>query len=169
MMPKTLVGTKRRKWLESHFPEPDSSNPHFKHRVQSLLDTEFEDLATHMNSPVGERIADAQVKMPWDYMDEFKVDELAIAVSEEKADTITQQRQAIQELGADKLKKLILKIFDAITSDASSDTQVAKEFGLSKATFSRFAGRKWTQIPDLWRNTASILAHHPTLKELITP
>ncbi len=45
------------------------------------------------------------------------------------------------------------------------DCVLARGFGLSKATFSRFAGSRWQihsdgPIPDLWANTAEVLAHH---------
>jgi len=168
MMPKTLVGAERREWLKSYFPHIEKVSASLKHIVQSKIDEAFDHLAVHLDSYEGERLADTHIKMPWDYMDDLGINDLAIAVSEEKADTITSQRQAIQELGADQLKNLILRIFDAVAHNESTDGKIAHEFGLSKATFSRFAGRKWTQIPDLWKNTASILAHHPTLKDLIT-
>lgn len=166
MMPKTLVGAERCEWLKSHFPHIEKVTPSLKHIIQSQIDEFFVHLSVRLDSYEGERLADTRIKMPWDYMDDLGINDIAIAVSEEKADTITSQRQAIQELGAEQLKKLILSIFDAVAHNESNDAQIARKFGLSKATFSRFAGRKWTQIPDLWRNTAEVIAHHPTLKEL---
>ena len=47
---------------------------------------------------------------------------------------------------------------------------MADSFGLSAATFSRFAGSRWRkasqgQVPDLWMNTAEMLASHAVFTE----
>ena len=69
-----------------------------------------------------------------------------------------------------RLKKMILQIFNELPNDEYEDTKIASAFGLSKATFSRFAGSKWnendSQIPDLWLNTAQILSKHEIFMEL---
>jgi hypothetical protein len=65
---------------------------------------------------------------------------------------------------------MILQIFDELPNDNYKDARIAREFNLSKATFSRFAGSKWSQndsqIPDLWLNTAQIISKHDIFKEL---
>ena len=47
---------------------------------------------------------------------------------------------------------------------------LAKDFGLSKSTFSRFAGSRWLNskkaIPDLWLNTAHVLSTYPVFQEV---
>ena len=64
---------------------------------------------------------------------------------------------------------MIHHIFENIISDEYQDNTVAKTFGLSKATFSRFAGSRWnsseSNIPDLWLNMAQVLSVHPVFKE----
>jgi len=50
---------------------------------------------------------------------------------------------------------------------------LAKKFGLSSATFSRFASIRWSEgenlrfsnVPDLWSNTAGVLAANPDFVE----
>ena len=91
-----------------------------------------------------------------DNTEQFRVT-LAGAIADEKSAGIRQQRRSIQKLGKKSLKKMILRIFEAIDDGNLQDHQIAKDFGLSKATYSRFAGSRWAQsdtsIPDLWRNT----------------
>jgi hypothetical protein len=68
------------------------------------------------------------------------------------------------------LKRLILRIFKDLSGGKYEDKKVARRFGLSKATFSRFAGSRWlttqSAVPDLWRNTAEVLSTHPIFKEV---
>ena len=47
---------------------------------------------------------------------------------------------------------------------------IANEFGISKATYSRFAGRDWKnnnngEVPDLWKNIAQIVTSNHILLE----
>ncbi|HBG25745.1 MAG: hypothetical protein A2Y10_20290 [Planctomycetes bacterium GWF2_41_51] len=96
---------------------------------------------------------------------------LAETVADEKSDNIDQQRTAIRDLGKIKLKNLVLKIFEYLGSGGKDYMSILTEFSLSKATFSRFAGRRWQNnnggIPDLWKNTAHILAIHPDFIETV--
>ena len=84
---------------------------------------------------------------------------------------IHKQRRSIKILGRSKLKVLIEQIFNEIRDESYSDSKIAKDYGLSKATFSRFAGCRWkdsksNSIPDLWMNTAQVLATHPDFRAL---
>ena len=94
---------------------------------------------------------------------------MAIAVADEKARNISFQRPSIRELGQDRLRSMVLEIFDALQEDEIEDGRMADKYGLSKATFSRFAGVRWQDgngiIPDLWCNTAHVLAGHPVFNE----
>ena len=69
-----------------------------------------------------------------------------------------------------KLKRLVLRIFEELCHGEYNDGKVAKDFGLSKATFSRFAGSRWTKsgsvTPDLWVNTAQVLSAHKDFKKV---
>lgn len=99
---------------------------------------------------------------------------LAETVAEEKADNIEYQRPAIQSLGQTRLRRLVCRIFDDLVSERYEAKNIATEFGLSKSTFSRFAGSRWNNspegnalgpVPDLWRNLAHILASHSTFRK----
>ena len=94
---------------------------------------------------------------------------LASFVAEEKAENITDQRPTIRALGPSRLRKLITTVFDSLAEDRYNAERIAMDYDLSKATFSRFAGSRWASdddtsggrdIPDLWRNTAHVLARH---------
>jgi AraC-like DNA-binding protein len=95
---------------------------------------------------------------------------LAIVVADEKARNIHEQRRSIRNLGEEKLKHLILRIFEDIKYDDYQDKEIATDFGLSKATFSRFAGSDWAKtkstIPDLWLNTAKVLSRHDGFRQI---
>ncbi len=59
---------------------------------------------------------------------------------------------------------------DSFGYDENSDAKIANDFGLSKATYSRFAGRDWRkgdsfEIPDLWKNIAHVVASDPIFFE----
>ncbi|MDD5134609.1 MAG: hypothetical protein PHP01_04295 [Phycisphaerae bacterium] len=98
---------------------------------------------------------------------------LAETVADEKADNIGDQRPAIRNLGRTRLKELIHRIFNYLGNERNDYQVILSEFSLSKATLSRFAGTRWhngngqTYVPDLWKNTAHILANHPDFIEIV--
>jgi len=91
-------------------------------------------------------------------------------VADEKACNIDRQRPAIRALGPHAVRRLVLQILTGILDDDYNESSLAGQFGLSKATFSRFAGARWSpgspgRIPDLWRNVAQVLARHTAFIE----
>ena len=90
-------------------------------------------------------------------------------VADEKSESIHKQRPAIRKLGSEKVRQLVLRILNEYVEQGSKDINIAKEFNLTKATFSRFAGREWKNrgkdIPDLWRNIARIVHRDPHFYE----
>ena len=173
LMPRLIAQNARRKWLETHFPDVDPTRPGERERVQEIIDAE------------APRLADAATwaGATWLRAEHSTCEETALAglsggllhglpktVAEEKVEAIDRQRPAIRALGPESLHRLILRIFDDLADSTFSDGEIAREFGLSKATFSRFAGSRWHMgderngpdgspaIPDLWRNTAGVLA-----------
>ena len=65
---------------------------------------------------------------------------------------------------------MILRIFDDLRNEEYNDGKIATQFGLNKATFSRFAGSHWRRgpngkIPDLWANTAGVIARNKPFAE----
>ena len=163
MMPKTLSGSERRSWLEEHIHSSVLSSSDAKMLIQKLIQEKFSELL--LDADEAPQVPDTQIRMPWDYLEKLDIPTLAKCVADEKVDTLSEQRRAIQELGGRSLRWLILDVFSAVSHESMSDADLAKKYQLSPATFSRFAGRKWSQMPDLWKNTANLLAHHPQFKE----
>ena len=101
---------------------------------------------------------------------------LADTVAQEKAGSLHKLRPAIRELGEESVRRLILQIFSEIELDDYDLTRTARQYGISKATLSRFAGSSWFEkmdgvqtvtVPDLWRNTAGVLAQNPVFLDTV--
>ncbi len=179
--PVQISGRYIRQWLEKHITDPDPSRPGEKERIQFEVDSFF---TRHPEIPLDDRWASYELAKGGHLLADGKeyawmpkkVDELMLTLAEEKTRNIDQMRPAIRDLGKNSLYQLIITIFDALYREKFEDNRIAKEFGLSKATFSRFAGSKWftkleggaAHIPDLWMNTAKILATSPDFMELAT-
>jgi len=73
-------------------------------------------------------------------------------------------KPSIRNLGKAKVKELVSKILNQYEENRESDSELASEYGLSKSTYSRFAGHDWNKekgidrIPDLWKNIALVIA-----------
>jgi hypothetical protein len=169
-LPVGLKGSNRKRWLENNISEPDPVRPGERQRIQVIINRKmprksvvsFDDTIDFKSKKNTDQLTD------W----ENNVGEsLAKVVAEEKAANIHKQRRSIRKLGKTKLKKMILQIFGDISCDDYRDSEIAKDFGLTKGTFSRFAGSRWNQtgssIPDLWRNTAHVLIDHPIFKQVV--
>jgi len=169
-LPITLEGKKRRAWLEDKIDDPDLARHGERERIQAIINREF--LREKM-VPIHDSvyIPNEEKKFPWPQSSEKTVVSLSKLIAEEKAENIHKQRPSIKALGKEKLKHLIIRIFEDICFDKYRDAKVAKDFHLSKATFSRFAGSQWlhseSALPDLWLNTASVLSTHPFFQEII--
>jgi len=167
--PVAIEGNKRRAWLKKNIEDPDPLRAGERQRVQATIDRM---LVRELIVPINEAVTipnDAENPI-WDEPGVSFADSLANVVAEEKAINIKQQRRTIRALGKPKLKKLILQIFESISHDDYKDSIIAKNFSLSKATFSRFAGSRWpntdSSVPDLWRNTAQVLKDHPIFRQV---
>ena len=171
--PNWMTGREFRAWLERHIDNPNPNKLGETQKIQNEIDAYF---SLHIEIPLDERwVADNR------NADEFppgitfdKTNELMLTVAQEKVRNIDKMRPAIRALGKESLYVMILRIFDDISGDRYEDNRIADEFGVSKATFSRFAGSHWSEklgnekadIPDLWKNTARILASDPDFMEL---
>jgi len=176
-LPRDIAGSKRRDWLEQHVKDVNLSQPGERERVQARIHRmafkrrifSFSDLHG------GGRQIRATVPEPSANIERaISVDGLAETVAKEKADSIHRRGRAIQQLGKQRLMQMVGVIFDNLSHDLYKPAHVAREFGLDKATFSRFAGTRWLQsgnragsnsIPDLWLNVAQTLAKHPAFRE----
>ena len=160
-MPVTIQGGDRRRWLEENIPGADPEAPGERLRIQRIVNRSFSrelmlSFDEERHSPNSESNPD--VDRP---EESFQVS-LARKVAERKSDHIETQRPSIRALGKDRLRKLILRIFDEIQDESYMDKQVADDLGVSRAAFSRFAGSRWHmrkgRIPDLFMNTAKVLS-----------
>jgi hypothetical protein len=167
-LPVYLKGRDRRKWLEKNIGPPDSTKPGEGERIQDQINQKIGNIRmTSLNELVHQ-----EALKSYDYIpdqNENVCASLGAIVAEEKADNINLQRRAIRSLGKRNLKQMVLHIFEKIVTDDYHDIAIAKTYGLSKSTFSRFAGSRWDaskpNIPDLWLNTAQVLSVHPDFKE----
>jgi len=169
LMPTHMNGRERRKWLEENADDPCPSRRGEHERVQAIVDRrlwpakvfELQDDSPEYKIPLQDSV-----------LENITVKGLANAIAQEKADNIEKQRARIKALGKRTLKTMIRRIFRELSEDRYKDADVASDFGLSKATLSRFAGSLWSKsntgtagMPDLWRNTANILSSDPTFAE----
>lgn len=172
--PTEMSGREITAWLCANVNDPDPSRPGERERVQAIVDGQMVRRTFVSLSDVGELAScsdTAHPTLPWSLLHGMSVEGLAEQVAEEKADNLSLQRPAIQALGRETLRQMILRIFHELSSGEYRDGQVAEAFGLSKSTLSRFAGSRWAErhkapngwaIPDLWRNTARTLASRPS-------
>lgn len=169
LLPVFIKGHKRGEWLEKNIKDPDPKREGEKQRVQEIINAKL------ANETVN-RVIDGTTNLQnggaplWPKEDgEFGI-ALGQVVADEKAKNIDQLRRSIRNLDKKKLKRMIKRIFKDVNSQEYEDGKVAKDFGLSKATFSRFAGSRWTEtkspIPDLWLNTAKVLSKHKIFKKV---
>ena len=165
-MPSYLSAAQCREWLKSHI----GSEMKQKEHIQAMVDRH---LQRHVLVSLSQIETDVADSTKGDFYDDTETvsftDDLATAVANEKAENISFQRPAIQALGPDKLKDLVCQIFESIVGGKLKAQPLAKEFGLSDAAFSRFASTRWSRVPnlkfsnvpDLWSNTAQVLATNP--------
>jgi hypothetical protein len=173
-MPRWMAGLRRQMWLEANVVSPDAVRAGEKERIQAIIDATFRapeflsfDEITHTSS--NERTTRPAIDLLIEY--EVAKEGLAEFVVREKTMRINEQRDSIRTLGKKGLTKLINRIFDELPSGHCEDRQVAAAFGLTKPTYSRFAGSRWKpeddrDVPDLWLNVAQIISCCPTFREL---
>jgi hypothetical protein len=171
--PTEMTGRQIAAWLRANVVDTDPSQPGERERIQELIDARVfkPALVSLEERDQGAAVqGSADAVLPWSLLHGMSVDGLAEQIAQEKADNLCEQRPAIRALGAAALRQMIRRIFRAIDAGAYKDGSLAAEFGLNKATFSRFAGSRWHRgaadsrgptVPDLWRNTAHTLARHP--------
>ena len=172
-LPVSLNGRKRSEWLHKNIDNPDPYRPNEKKRIQAIIDRKF---VKERFVPLCETASDrSNETSPFRGSDQAEQPfrrSLATVVAQEKADNIHKLRISIRRLGRENLKALIVRIFEEIDCGQYVDGKVAKDFGLSTSTFSRFAGSRWdlsdtsSAVPDLWRNVAEVLSTHPVFQEV---
>jgi hypothetical protein len=172
-IPARLDDAAAQAWLERHFedevaPQRPGEAQRLQRRIEALAQPPDIRGLDDVDYP-GQLASDPQ-PVPFDVAEQISANGLATAVAREKAEHQSRQRPAIRQLGAQQLQSLIERIFEALETDSYQPGALAKAYGLNKATFSRFAGLRWSEsgegrIPDLWRNTARLLAHDPRFRD----
>lgn len=173
-LPVQIPGSQCSKWLAENIGDVDPARAGERQRVQARIDQ----LATRQRIYSLDSIDSNEIVVPPPRRSvteqEIEIKGLAGAIADEKADNIEFQRPAIQKLGKNRLKKMILRIFESLADGDYEASEIAESAGISKATFSRFAGSRWstrtetgskTTVPDLWHNTAEALAGYPAFVE----
>ncbi len=171
-MPVSIARRERRRWLEDNIDNPDPRRPGERERVQAIIDARL-GIPRHVrvdgngDSHSASRTGESP-RSPFDVV--ITAEGLAKAVAEEKTANLDHQRPAIKELGRAKLGRFILQAFQDLHDGRYQEKRLAKRFGLSRPTVSRFAGSRWrarpeTPPPDLWANVAQVLAANDDLVE----
>ncbi|MEA1980783.1 MAG: hypothetical protein U9N54_07405, partial [candidate division Zixibacteria bacterium] len=164
--PMEMGPTLFKEWLESKISKSDYDDSELQPRLQTEIDHEFF---------VGRRV-DLDNKVikngprtdPASHFESSTFNlNLVDIVTSEKVNNIENLRPSIRSLGNKLLAQLINRIFDDIANGVFEDKKISADFGISKSTFSRFAGSLWQErleqgkdivIPDLWQNTAKVIA-----------
>ncbi|MEM9415182.1 MAG: hypothetical protein AAGA29_06880 [Planctomycetota bacterium] len=112
------------------------------------------------NDPFGEANNAFSIEHGWSHHG------LAATVAHEKAGSPERLRSSIAALAPAQIKQLVLRIFEDVVGGCYHPSAIAREFGLHKSTLTRFAASRWrpgdgSPTPDLWLNTAQVLAHQP--------
>ena len=166
-MPRSMRGLQKRRWLERNIADPDSRRPGEQDRVQSVIDRRL-GVPRHVGLSDGADWLGSRRRMddPLQVAIQREIDThgLTECVAEEKASNIHKQRPALQALGRSGLRDMVRRILTDLGGEGYEEKAVAEAFGLSRSTFSRFAGARWgkdgADVPDLWRNVAQTLSRH---------
>jgi hypothetical protein len=177
--PSHMTAREFRMWLEENVKDVNPGAPNEKKRIQALIDKNL-GRGSHvsLDEPVSLRLLKGKDDIPSIETQEGRMfaRNLADAVAREKAENIDNLRPAIKGLGKESLRNLILQIFSEIEHDEYNLTRVASRYGLSKASLSRFAGSSWFEkmagtqtvnVPDLWKNTAGLLAENSIFMDTV--
>ena len=172
-LPWEIQRQRCREWLQANIniDDIDPQRTGEKERVQSIIDRLLLKRKLYFLSELhqaGEKLPPSPDPLPSMMEDNISVEGLASTVAYEKTENIKKQRRKIQQLGKEKLKKLIHTIFNALAHGEYVEYEIAASYGLSPATFSRFAGAHWGKNsaeanlvpPDLWVNVSHTLADH---------
>lgn len=171
-LPRTLTGSKRRRWLETHILDVNPSRPGERARIQSIIDRELI-FGQEVSLDQTDYYSDLVTQPPNWYLIELDGLRFPEFVAEEKVQSISLQRPSIQRIGSGNLRRIILIIFDNLVSESLTEEALAELVGLTKTAFSHFAGSDWYRngpdgiihVPDLWANVMYLLVNHPIFTE----
>lgn len=168
-MPRSMSGKEKREWLERNIETAEVNGCDGREHIQRIIQDRLwpnyvVDSTLH---PVDAACCESSLlPLPWSKMYGVTSGGFAHALAEEKAANIEQLRPSIRILGPDRLKRLILAIFDDLETGGYQAGSLARLFRLSESSLSRFAGTHWTKgdlqgrVPDLWRNMAHVVSRN---------
>lgn len=166
-LPKYLNGPQRSAWLRENVDDPCPGRRGERERVQSIIDERLA-IPCFVSDPEIELGCTASaMPNPQDLAARSGYPDLARYFAEEKATCIDALKPSIRKCGADGVRSLVMARMQSLATDQKSDAALAREAGVSKAAYSRFAGSNWNSaIPDLWRNVAQEISRDPILREM---
>ena len=180
--PSHMTARKFREWLEENIKDINHKY-HAKEqgRIQTLINENLE-WGYHISmdgsddyKTSGMEISDAHSLLELHESQVF-VNKLANEVAQKKVRNLHRLRPGIKKLGQKAVESLISQIFSDLSEGDYKAVRIVEQYGVSKATLSRFAGNNWfeqiggnedPQIPDLWKNTAEILAGNREFMETV--
>ncbi len=165
--PQHIDGRSFNRWLVKHVEEPNPVSKREKCRIQKIIDDWFGVLGEIDSSDIEYKLKEESD--PYDTIEKYPEDFISMIASE-KASSVKILRPAISKIGKSQVYLLVKKILESLQFDDSKDSQIQQEFGLSKSTYSRFAGKEWREknngeVPDLWKNIATIVTKDPIISE----
>ena len=168
LVPSDVPGRRIRAFLSKNLPQTSAVAIDAGAEAQALIDSAFRRRTVMALEAIGEIAGGSSAPSDGMLDDIWTVDDLAATVADEKSDGIDSLRPSIRRLGRRRVREMILAIFASLADGSFSAVDLAGEYGLSKASMSRWAGHRWSQdgrsngepggIPDLWRNVAGVLA-----------
>jgi hypothetical protein len=168
-VPACIPAPNRDRWLEQLAGPIEAAD---KDRVQAKIDAWVEhDLRERerglrseiASDPFGTGMSTFVIEHGWSH------NGLVRTVASEKASAPGRLRRSIAELGPERIKQLVLRIFGDVLAGTYHPSAVAKDFALHKSVMTRFAAARWQPgdagpVPDLWSNTAQVLASRPRFR-----
>lgn len=173
VMPTSMNGPERRRWLEERFGDIDARDPGAREQVQLVVDNELlRDVVVPLDA-VSYELHDSGDLLSWAAYHEISIVGIAESLAREKSAQFECLRPAIRHLGKDGVYRLVHRVVRETSSGTLSEATLASEFNLSRPALSRFAGTRWRRdtgpgrrrIPDLWRNLARVISHDEKLQE----
>lgn len=173
-MPSVMTGRQCKKWLQENIGRPDTQNSYEQQRIQQIIDERlfvpsvislgtdcFDDFTAKTATPLGQLIEAETESKP-----------LSVCIAEEKADNLDSIRNSIARIGRDKVRKLVIAIFDAVIIDNYKPSVLGAMFGVNPAAMTRFASLKFdtnngNNLPQLWRNVARYVVNLPQYSKIL--
>jgi len=171
-MPRWLPGWRRREWIEQNTTAAEGEPACQPEELQSLADARYgRSWIPSLDDPQALGTEPTSSSLDWLIEHEITTRGIAPFVADEKAIRSSGLRPSIAALGPDGVRRLVLRLFEAIENGLDNDRVIAAEFALSPASLSRFAGRRWQPgdhrpIPPLYDNLCQALAAYPPFTEI---